>query len=166
MCPTDLASTVGCQQLVIGTEEFAGVGDVNGRLLFVSSEDPDFDPGPLKSFDGLWDVLLQSVHNPCGTWQQVQRQRSNMLTALKMLVSYPQGILEILCLKEWSKRWGVNLKTYFHGPLAAVGTRALKQIVLELYFLFLIEDTRFNVFIVIILRNNTIYIAYIYVAHR
>lgn len=64
---TDLAFTVDCQQLVIDTEEFTGMGNVDSGLLFISSEDPDFNSSPLKSFNGLWNLLLKSVYYSCGT---------------------------------------------------------------------------------------------------
>ncbi len=42
---------------------------VDGRLLLVSSEDPDLYVGPHQSGDGLWHARLESVLYGCGTQQ-------------------------------------------------------------------------------------------------
>lgn len=49
---------------LLGVEQFAGVGDVDGRLLLVAREHPDLQPRRPQSRDGLRYAVLQPVLDP------------------------------------------------------------------------------------------------------
>lgn len=49
---------------LLWVEKSAGVGDVDGRLLFVARQHPDLQPRLPQSCDGLGYAVLQPVLDP------------------------------------------------------------------------------------------------------
>lgn len=68
-CPYLGLGVQGDDFLVV-VQQLAGVGDVNGRFLFVAGEDPNLQAGLPQSRYGLGNAVLQAVFDPSGAWAE------------------------------------------------------------------------------------------------
>lgn len=70
---THLGFGVQGDDFLVVVQQFAGVSDVNGCFLFVTSKNPNLQACLTQFSNGFRDSVLQAVFNPSGTWSKVQQ---------------------------------------------------------------------------------------------
>lgn len=71
--PTYLGRGVQGDDLLVVVQQFAGIRNVDGGFLFVTSENPNLQARLTQFRNSFRDSVLQAVFNPSGTWSNAQQ---------------------------------------------------------------------------------------------
>lgn len=74
--------------LLLWVQQFAGVCDVNGSLLFISSQHPDLKASFPQRGDGLRDSILKPVLNTCSSYLHRNKYSYYLDNSLSMLFQF------------------------------------------------------------------------------
>ncbi len=86
-CWVYLRVSIKSDQLLLWVQQFTGIGNVDGSLLFISSQHPDLETCFPQRCDGLGNPILKSVLNTCCSYLKRQTERFNAHTYLCLVLT-------------------------------------------------------------------------------